>query len=315
MTPRSCTLGSAAFPALGTSAEILVTRPGSLTAAVALLRTELAALDRACSRFRPDSELVEVNRGAGAAVPAGPLLRRALRVALVAAVQTHGDVDPTLGRCLRELGYDRAFTDLPVDGPARPLGHDPGAWRHIDLDDSAGTITVPEGVELDLGATAKAFGADRATALVSSVLDTGVLVNLGGDIATAGPAPAGGWRVRVADHPRRTRPGDREQTVAIRGGALATSSTTVRTWTRDGVGHHHLLDPRTGQPVAPVWRTVTVTAGSCVDANTAATAAIVAGTAAPGWLDAVGLPARLVSAEGDVVTLGGWPADDTPLAA
>ncbi|MGE4178168.1 MAG: FAD:protein FMN transferase, partial [Thermoleophilia bacterium] len=216
---------------------------------------------------------------------------------------------------LRELGYDRAFADLPADGPVRPVAHDPGAWRHIDLDDGAGTITVPEGVELDLGATAKAFGADRASALVSSVLGTGVLVNLGGDIATAGPAPAGGWRVQVADHPQQTRPGDREQTVAIRGGALATSSTTVRTWTRDGVRHHHLLDPRTGRPVAPVWRTVTVTAGSCVDANTAATAAIVAGADAPEWLAAVGLPARLVSADGAVVTLGGWPADDVPLAA
>ncbi|MGD9531891.1 MAG: FAD:protein FMN transferase, partial [Pseudonocardia sp.] len=95
----------------------------------------------------------------------------------------------------------------------------------------------------------------------------------------------------------------------------ATSSTTVRTWTRDGVRHHHLLDPRTGRPAAPVWRTVTVTAGSCVDANTAATAAIVAGADAPEWLAAVGLPARLVSADGAVVTLGGWPADDVPLAA
>lgn len=309
-------LGSAAFPALGTTAAVLVTRPEVLTAAVALLRTELAALDHACSRFRADSELVAVNRGAGTAVPAGSLLRRAVRVALVAAVQTHGDVDPTLGRCLRGLGYDRAFVADDGDEPEAALAeHDAAAWRRVDLDDQAGTITIPAGVELDLGATAKAFGADGAAELIGSVLDTGVLVNLGGDIATAGPPPDGGWRIRVADHPRDTRPGDREQTVSIPGGALATSSTTVRTWDRGGITHHHVIDPRTGRSVAPVWRTVSITAGTCVDANTVATAAIVAGRAAPDWLDAVGLPARLVSADGDVLTLGGWPADHTPLAA
>lgn len=308
---------SAAFPALGTTAEVLVTSADALPAAVALLRLELVALDRAASRFRPDAELVAVNRGAGTPVPAGVLLRAAVRVALQAAERTGGDVDPTLGRCLRELGYDRDFADLPADGPDLPAGHahDARAWQHVAVDDAAATITVPHGVELDLGATAKAFGADRAAALITSVTGAGTLVNLGGDIATAGPVPFRGWRVRVADHPRLTRPGDREQTVAIHGGALATSSTAVRTWHRGGVHRHHLLDPRTGRPVPAVWRTVSVTAGNCVDANTAATAAVVAGTGAPEWLRAVGLPARLVAADGEVLTLGGWPADDTLLAA
>lgn len=304
------------FPALGTTAELLVTDPGALTLATALLRTELAALDQACSRFRPDSELVAVNRGAGRPVPAGPLLRRALRVALVAAVQTRGDVDPTLGRCLRELGYDRDFAELPEDGPvAVPDRHPTAAWRHIELDDRAGTVLVPEGTELDLGATAKALGADRAAEMIASVVGVGVLVNLGGDLATAGPTPDGGWRIRVHDRPGEPRPGDTEQTVALTGGALATSSTTVRTWYRGGVRRHHLLDPRSGLPVAPVWRTVSVTAGNCVDANTASTAAVVRGAAAPDWLAAHGLPARLVGTDGEVTTVGGWPADLPVLVA
>lgn len=301
------------FPALGTSAELLVTDPAALPTATALLRTELAALDRACSRFRPDSELVAVNRGAGRAVPAGTLLRQAVRAALVAAVQTHGDVDPTLGRRLRELGYDRTFADLPHDGPATVPGPwRPGTWRLVELDEAAGTIGVPDGVELDLGATAKAFGADRAARLIATVTGCGVLVNLGGDLACEGPAPEGGWLVRVCDRPGSPQPGDVEQTVRLAGGGLATSSTTVRTWRRGGVARHHLLDPRTGMPVDPVWRTVSVTAGTCVDANTASTAAVVRGASAPQWLAASGLPARLVADDGEVTAVGGWPVPSAP---
>jgi thiamine biosynthesis lipoprotein len=95
----------------------------------------------------------------------------------------------------------------------------------------------------------------------------------------------------------------------MHGGGLATSSTAVRRWRRGGTSYHHLLDPRTGRPAEPVWRTVTVTAASCVDANTASTAAIVRGRRAPGWLDALGLPARLVDASGAVRRVAGWPAD------
>jgi thiamine biosynthesis lipoprotein len=307
---------SVSFAALGTTAELAVTDPAVLPAATALLRAEIAALDLACSRFRPESELVAVNAGAGRPVRAGTLLRRTVRAALIAAAQTHGDVDPTLGRCLRGLGYDRDFADLPADGPdATPAGHANGAWRHVEIDEVAGTIRVPRGVELDLGATAKALAADRAAELLASSTGSGVLVNLGGDLATAGPVPDGGWRVQVRDHPSATRPGDTEQTVALPGGALATSSTSVRTWFRGGIRLHHLLDPRTGRPVPAVWRTVSVTAATCVDANTASTAAIVRGDDASEWLASTGLPARLVAADGTVTTLGGWPAESRQLVA
>jgi thiamine biosynthesis lipoprotein len=97
--------------------------------------------------------------------------------------------------------------------------------------------------------------------------------------------------------------------VHLTGGGLATSSTTVRRWRRGNVDLHHIVDPRTGLPARTCWRTVTVGAGSCVDANAAATAAIVWGEPAPGWLAGRGLPARLVRACGSVVTVGGWPAE------
>ena len=134
----------------------------------------------------------------------------------------------------------------------------------------------------------------------------GVLVSLGGDIAVAGTPPDGDWRVLVAEDSEAPADGPGE-VVAIRTGAIATSSTTVRRWRRGDRALHHLIDPRTGAPVESPWRTASVVAATCVDANTAATAAIVLGDAALDWLGSTGLVARLVSTDGEVVRVGGWP--------
>jgi thiamine biosynthesis lipoprotein len=97
--------------------------------------------------------------------------------------------------------------------------------------------------------------------------------------------------------------------IAIRSGGLATSSTAARRWRRGGDVLHHILDPRSGLPAAPVWRTVSVAAGTCADANMASTAAIIRGEAALAWLAGLALPARLVAESGAVVTIAGWPPD------
>jgi thiamine biosynthesis lipoprotein len=164
---------------------------------------------------------------------------------------------------------------------------------------------------VDLGATAKARTADRAAAAISHRTGSGCLVSLGGDLAVAGPAPAGGWRIRVEDvaGDPAAPPTGPSTVVTIRDGGLATSSTRARRWRRGGLDLHHVLDPRTGLPPEPVWRTVSVAAGTCVDANTVSTAAIVRGRRVWPWLRSVGLPARLVGEDGDVVTVGGWPAN------
>jgi thiamine biosynthesis lipoprotein len=128
-------------------------------------------------------------------------------------------------------------------------------------------------------------------------------VSLGGDVAVAGPVPAEGWPVGIADGHRDR---DVAATVALRGGGLATSSTTQRRWRRGGREVHHILDPRTGAPAPVIWRTVSVAAASCVEANTASTAAIVLGATAPAWLWRRRLPARLVRHDGAVVGTCGW---------
>jgi thiamine biosynthesis lipoprotein len=140
-----------------------------------------------------------------------------------------------------------------------------------------------------------------------------VLVSLGGDVALAGPAPRGGWVVAVQERPARPDAAPEADAppvqVTLYGGGLATSTTTARRWVRGERVLHHILDPRTGLPAGGAWRTVSVAAGSCLDANAASTAAIVRGGAAVDWLRGLGLPARLVDRTGGVTLVGGWPRE------
>ncbi|MEA2629135.1 MAG: FAD:protein transferase, partial [Chloroflexota bacterium] len=180
-------------------------------------------------------------------------------------------------------------------------------WQAVNFNERSRTIMVPRGVEIDLGATAKALTSDlAAAAALARIGGGGVLVSLGGDIAVAGEPPGKGWPIQASeDSGAPIREG--EETISITSGGMATSSTTVRRWTRGGVVLHHIIDPATGLPAAGPWRTVTVVAGSCVDANIAATAAIVMGASAVGWLTGHGLPSRLVDRAGSVQRVSGWP--------
>jgi FAD:protein FMN transferase len=298
------------FPALGTTAVVVVTRPASTAAAVDAVEREIAAVDAACSRFREDSELTTVNRAAGTGpVVVSPLLVDAVMVAIRVARATGGLVDPTVGRAMRVIGYDRTFSEVAADGPALQvrLARVAG-WRHVDVDRVRSTVALPAGVSLDLGASAKAWCADRAARAAAAESGAGVLVSLGGDIAVCGEAPPGGWSVLVAEDHAAPVEGAGPR-VGITSGGLATSGTTVRRWQRGTQTFHHVVDPATGGPAQDRWRTVSVAAASCVDANAAATAAIILGRRACAWLAERRLPARLVDIEGAVTVVGGWPAD------
>jgi thiamine biosynthesis lipoprotein len=308
---------AASWRALGTLVHLVVTEPSCLPAARTLLEADLAAVDLACSRFRADSEIcaLQITRQTTSDTKGqqvSPLLAEAIAVALRAAELTDGDVDPTVGAAMSAIGYDRDFERIDRTGPGAPLTVRtvPG-WREVRLEGR--TLTMPAGVQLDLGATAKAWAADRSAARIARQQGCGVLVSLGGDIAVAGPAPEDGWRIRVQDV--TGAPGEPPEgpyaLIAIRDGGLATSSTKARRWQRGGDVLHHILDPRTGLPAEPVWRTVSVAAGTCADANAASTAAVIRGRAALGWLARLGLPARLVDATGVVFTVASWP-EETP---
>jgi thiamine biosynthesis lipoprotein len=240
-----------------------------LAAAEVLTRARLGDIDRAASRYRGNSEIALVE-SMGGPRRVSALLSGAVHTALAAARDTGGLVDPTAR-----------------SGVA-------GTWRSVNLDPHRRVLSVPAGVEIDVGATGKALMADRIARDVHRYTHTGVLVNLGGDIAVAGGTR---WPVGVADDHRDSEP---DQVVDIDAGGIATSSTTVRPG--------HIIDPATGDPVASPWRTVTVAARSCVAANTASTAAIVLGESAPKWLASRGVAARLVAHDGTVIRIGAWPA-------
>ena len=319
--------GTAEWPAWGRTARVVLTagdHPELLDDARDLVSRVLAAVDRAAGRDRPDAEIHRLLRAGGRTVTVSPLLAELVAVALAAARRSGGAVDPTVGAAMNRIshrgsggGARPALPTLPVlpvcgqvtrvggaGATARPA---PG-WHVVRLDGRR--LGVPAGVSLDLGAVAGAFAADRAAALVAGRLGVGALVRVGGDVATAGPAPTGGWRVHV---PGGTdRPEDPPATIVLpAGAAVATSGTLHRVWRHGGEVLHHIVDPRTGTSAVTPWRTVTAVALCCVQANTLTTGALVRGDDAARWLNGLGAPARLVTTDGAVVTVGAWPATTT----
>jgi thiamine biosynthesis lipoprotein len=294
--------------ALGTFCSVLVAEPASLGTARQTLARQLAAIDLACSRFRPDSELSALNMAGGIRQAVTPLFARALSAALRAAEITEGDVDPTCGGSLLRLGYDRDYSELAADQSVLPEPPIPApGWRCVELNAVQRSVQVPPGIVLDLGATAKAFAADITADAIFEQIGCGVLVNLGGDIAVAGPPPDGGWRIGVDDQPGERRPTREQSCVAVEAGGIATSCPAVRGWRRGGQDLHHIIVPGTGKPAEIYWTSVSVAAATCVDANTASTASIIRGRRALRWLTDLNVPARLTRQDGEVVTTGGWP--------
>ncbi|MGG5175912.1 FAD:protein FMN transferase [Pseudarthrobacter sp. J1763] len=299
----------------GLEASLTVTDASVLNAAEEIVREVIAQVDAAGSRFRPDSELAKLQPELASGATVSSTLALLVAGALDAARWTDGAVDPTLGRDMDALGYDRDLTEVKLRSrlkhpsassvvvQVRTIGRAPG-WERVKL--TGRTLQIPQTLRLDLGATAKAIAADMAADRVAATLGTGVLVSLGGDIATAGPAPLGGWQVLVQDLAQ-----DPWQQVGLAAGhAMATSSTQKRRWVQKGKEVHHILDPRFGTPAEPVWRSVTVAAPTCLQANAYSTAGIVRGFGAVDWFKAAGVAARFVDQQHRVVTTGGWPAPE-----
>jgi len=327
------------WSALGTYAQLVVDDDVDDQAALTVATRLVEAVDATCSRFRPDSDLSRASAAAGTWVEVDPLLVRAVDAALEAARSTDGLVDPTLGRALVELGYDRDLAlvrdvsrremSMVGEGAARTgdqravgivttqLRPDPrlGMWTELETDPT-GWIRVPAGCALDLGATGKAFAADLVADAVVLAVGGSVIVSLGGDVAAVCDDERTAWPVLVSDTegPTIDVPGEM---VMLGTGGLATSSTRHRRWTQDGAAVHHILDPRTGRPAATNVASVTVRAASCVEANAASTAAVILGADAPGWLEQRGFAALLVDQDGGATRCGGWPgvpAADQPAA-
>lgn len=292
----------------GTSATLLVTRLSALDEATKILEEEIAATDAACNRFSPASELSRLNRSAGSPVVVGPVLLDDVMTALQAAALTDGAADPTIGGALVALGYDRDFDEIraaePTAAPVR-TGPAPG-WRSVRVDPAASTVELGVGVVLDLGSSAKARCADRAAERIEAETGSGTLVDLGGDLRAVGAPPPGGWQVGLIEDARGDI-GRSDCVISLFTGALASSSTTVRTWQRGTKCLHHVIDPASGWPAEPVWRLVTVAGGTCSLANAVSTASVVWGEEALFRVPQLGLAGRFVGRDGRVIEVGDWP--------
>ncbi|WP_432946786.1 FAD:protein FMN transferase [Kribbella sp. CA-253562] len=293
---------SRTWTAWSCTVRLTVEDPAALGAACGALKALMDRVDKAASRFRSDSELSTVNSRAGAMVPVSRLLIDLVDVSLVAASLSGGAVDPTVGAAVVAAGYDddieavRQRTAPQVIPPPIP------GWQRVQLNRKQALVGIPEGTALDLGATAKAWTADRAALVLSKRHNCAVLVEIGGDLRAAG-TPAEPWVIKVAE-----REGDPAVAVTLSHGGLTTSTRTTRTWDTATGPAHHVIDPRTGRPADGPWRTASIWAPTAVRANTFSTAIIATGEAALGRLTLAGHPARLVDADGEVTELAGWPA-------
>ncbi len=270
------------FRAMG--CEVVV--DGAPPAPLAAIRRLFAIRELAFSRFLPTSELSRINRSPARTILVSEQFAAVLRLALRAARETAGVVDPTLGRALRETGYGRDFAVLAPEGAAVAAGP-PGAVERVHL--AGRYLTRPPGLELDLNGVVKSLTVDDAAALLPGP----GFVSAGGDLRAAG-------EVVVAV------PGD--EPIRASGG-VATSGTDRRRWIRGGIEQHHLIDPATGRPSESPWRQVTVAASTCLGADVAAKTALLLGGAGPAWLEERGLAARLVGGDG-VHRTAAWPSQD-----
>lgn len=294
--------GRHAFRAMGT--EVLVLAGGDALAARAagiVVERLFRAHEAALSRFRSDSELSALNAAAGRPFAAGAVLRAATAAALEAAADTDGLVDPTLLGAVAAAGYDRSFDEMDRDAPALQAPPPTGTgWRAVRVEDPPGTVTIPAGVGLDLGGTAKGWTVDRAVARLSALPD--LAIDAGGDLWAAGTASGGEpWTVAVAD----PHAGGDLATVTVQGEAVATSSVTRRSWR----GGHHLIDPRDGLPSSSDVAQATVVAASVLRAETLAKAALLLGSQRGlALLEQRGVDGLLVTRGGDLVATRGFAA-------
>lgn len=240
------------FRAMGTEVELFGEPAG-----FDLVELEFERLEALLSRFRPESELSQLNREGR--IEAAPDLLRVVELALEARERTSGRFDPTVHDALVAAGYDRSFELLSTkdagDGGVH-LHHTYvraacGGGAHIE----GREIALEPGVKLDLGGIGKGYAVDRAAELLGRFGPA--LVNAGGDMACQG----GFWPVGV-EIP------DGSLTIGLERGALATSGSDRRRW----AGGHHLIDPRTSEPAASPFLRVTVAAPTAVEAEVLAKA-------------------------------------------
>jgi FAD:protein FMN transferase len=276
---------AACFFAMASPCELLVETPdGEKALALGrIVESEARRIEAKFSRYRGESVVSAINRGAGTVVQVDAETAALIDYAAHCYELSDGLFDITSGvlrRAWKFDGSDRVPAQSEIDALLTLVGFDRIEWR-------APHITLEPGMEIDFGGIGKEYAVDRALALVEAQSDCALLVNFGGDLRTNRPPAAGPWRVAI-ERPDTDR--EARMLLEVTQGGLATSGDTHRYLVRDGVRYGHILDPRSGWPVRDAPRSVTVAAGSCTEAGMYCTFAMLNGAEAEKLLERAGVP-------------------------
>jgi FAD:protein FMN transferase len=282
-------LVGARFRAMGSPCEVLVDSAHeqlaqAVTGAVAACAQRI---EHKFSRYRDDSIVARINRAAGTPFEVDEETARLIDFADRLWRISDGKFDVSSGVLRRAWQFDGG-TRLPSPGEIREslalVGWSRASWRRPIL-------TLQPGMEIDFGGIGKEYAVDRALAAAMALTPDPVLVNFGGDLAASGPRRDGSaWRVGIEQvSSAAADPPQAAWTLELHSGALATSGDTHRYVTRAGRRLPHILDPRTGEPVAGAPHSVTVAAPTCVQAGMWCTLAMLEGAGAEEFLRREGL--------------------------
>lgn len=292
------TLRRLAFPALGTTCELQYSAPAGAVQATAFERAVMgwvSAFEAKYSRFRPTSLVSRINDAAGrawVAVDADMEQMLALGDALFAT--TGGVLDPTALPLLRLWNWKSEHPTIPSDAQIAAARRLVG-WNKVQR--APGKIFLPEpGMALDFGGFGKEYAVDIVAHLARQHGIGAALIDFGRDVYAMGTPPGRiAWHLGL-ENPQI--PGTTWGSIAVRDGrGVASSGDYVRCFTINGRRYGHIVDPRTGWPVANGCLQVTVVAGTCLQAGVLSTAAFVLG--ADRGLELI---AHCPGAEGVIVT-------------
>jgi thiamine biosynthesis lipoprotein len=283
---------------MGSDAEVVVFGPDCERLADWAV-AEIDRLESSWSRFRPESDLCQLNRSAGRSTIVSTTLWTALEAAAQAWAETAGRFDPTVLAALVSLGYDRTFADVATDPGAAVRSAPVPGFGQVDLDPTTRSVSLPVGVGLDLGGIGKGLAADLVVDGLVAQGARSVAVSMGGDIRVAGEGPHvdGSWLIPVM------RPTDDALlgTFPLVDEALVQSTISLRSWTAGGRRLHHLIDPRSGWPADTGVMAVVVTGPTAARSEAFAKAALIAGpVAGPAMLDEADLDGWFIAGDGSV---------------
>jgi len=273
-----------AFRAMAAPCEIrLETSDRTLAiAASQAAEAEARRIEAKFSRYRDDSIVGLINANGGEPVSVDAETAHLLNFAAQCFDVSDGRFDITSG-VLRRIwkfdGSDRVPNRAQINATRRFIG-----WRKVKWEPP--TITLPVGMEIDLGGLGKEYAVDRALAAIQEITKEPALVNFGGDLRVSGPRRRSkSWNVAIESVDSN---GQLAGLLELNDGALATSGDSRRFLLKKGVRYGHILDPRTGRPVVGAPRSVTVAAATCIEAGMIATMAMLRGKHAERFLKSEG---------------------------